>query len=225
MLKVGPGASWSVGAGPQSLSISDLDGDGRRDLLSVDLGGTLSVLLGGPDGLVGPSQYHAVVYSNTGLVADFDGDGRPDVLVSGSAWLNEPKRLLLNQGGSDGYPWTNLGQPLAGAAGPPLLFGKGPLVAGSSGQLVLEQAAPFAPAVLLASASYSPTAFKGGVLVPLPVLLAVTTGTNAQGAVTLPWLACPPGLPDTDLYLQFAIVDASAVAGVALSNAVRADLP
>ena len=222
----GPGVTWGgVGAGPQVLHIVDLDGDGRRDLLSIDLTGTLSVLLGGENGLLAPALYHTVIYSDTGLVADFDGDGWPDVLVEGSFGYNEPQRLLQNQAGSDGFPWTNLGQPLAGAAGPPLLVGKGSLLPGSSGKLTLEQAAPFAPAVLFASSEQHPTPFKGGVLVPVPVLLTVAMATNGEGQLTLPWLACPPGLPSGSLYLQFAIADASAVAGVSLSNAVRADLP
>ena len=221
----GPGVSWAVGAGPQVVRIIDLDGDGRRDLLSIDLTGTLSVLRGGPNGLVAPVLYHTVVYSDAGLVADFDGDGWPDVLVEGSFGYNEPRRLLQNQAGSEGFPWTNLGQPLAGVAGLPLLVGTGTLLPGSSGQLALEQAAPFAPAVLFASTEQHPMPFKGGVLVPLPVLLTVAMATNGEGELTLPWLACPPGLPSGSLYLQLAIADASAVAGVSLSNAVRADLP
>ena len=49
--------------------------------------------------------------------------------------------------------------------------------------------------------------------------------TGPAGKLTLPWSAWPAGLPPVALYFQCAIQDAGAIAGVSLSNAVRADLP
>jgi hypothetical protein len=147
------------------------------------------------------------------------------VLVSGSYGYNEPDRLMLNRRGSEAYPWTNLGQPLAGAAGDPLLVGQGTLVAGSSGQLELAQAAASAPAWLLVAAHGAPTPFKGGVLVPVPILLSLTVATDSTGGHVLPWAAFPPGLPGIELFLQAAILDPTAVAGVALSNAGEGRAP
>ena len=67
--------------------------------------------------------------------------------------------------------------------------------------------------------------FKGGTLVPVPVSLMLPLATSPSGDAPLPWTAWPAGLSGLDLYFQYAIQDAGAVHGVALSNAVKADVP
>ena len=65
----------------------------------------------------------------------------------------------------------------------------------------------------------------GGVLVPVPVSLAVPWFTD-DGSTSLEWLAWPAGVPASQtIYVQFAIQDQSAYQGVALSTALRAVTP
>jgi uncharacterized delta-60 repeat protein len=122
-------------------------------------------------------------------------------------------------------PWTDLGSGLAGVAGVPELAGSGSLTAGSAGAVGLSGAAPSAAALLFVSASSTPAPFKCGTLVPVPALGQFLLRTDAAGVLTLPWAAWPAGLSGESLYLQYAIQDAAAACGAALSNALRADLP
>ena len=51
-------------------------------------------------------------------------------------------------------------------------------------------------------------------------LTPIAFATSGNGAIVIPFTT-PPGLPaGTELWLQWAIVDATAVHGIALSNAV-----
>jgi len=124
-------------------------------------------------------------------------------------------------------PWTDLGFALAGVHGQPLLAGDGPLTAGSAGSLTLSNAAgPGALAVLFVALASTPAPFKGGTLVPVPPLLQISLATAGNpGSIVVPWASWPSGLSGVELYFQFGIADVAAPAGLALSNAVRADLP
>ena len=86
-------------------------------------------------------------------------------------------------------------------------------------------AAPSAPGALFLSTSSTPTPFKGGTLLTVPILLTLPLSTDASGEIVLPWTAWPSGLSGVNLFFQFAIQDAAAVKGVALSNALGADVP
>jgi len=124
-----------------------------------------------------------------------------------------------------GGGWTDEGSALDGVAGPPRLAGLGDLSAGSSNALWLVDAAVAAPAALFVSLAAAPLPFKGGVLMPGAALPPVITATGPGGDVPL-LFHMPPGLPaGTELWTQWAIADGSAVAGVALSNAVRGLTP
>jgi len=124
-------------------------------------------------------------------------------------------------------PWTGLGYALPGVNGDPILLGSGALTTGSAGSLTLSNAAgPGAPAILFVSLSSTPTPFKGGTLATVPVLIALGFSTlGSPGGVTLPWNSVPAGLSGASLYFQCGIQDAGAMQGVALSNALRADVP
>ena len=122
-------------------------------------------------------------------------------------------------------PWTNLGYALRGVSGAPLLVGTGALTPGSAGTLVLSNAAPSAYSVLFISLVGTPTPFKCGTLVPLPVALQLPLFTNGAGRIALGWASWPGVLSGLDLYIQYAIQDAGAACGVALSEALRADVP
>ena len=137
------------------------------------------------------------------------------VVMATAEWTGEPSGA-----------WIDLGFGLAGVHGVPALAGSGTLVAGSPGSLALQNAAPSAIAVLFVAFSSNPVAFKGGTLVPVPIAYQFTLPTGPAGALTLPWVAWPAGLPaGTSLFFQFAVQDAAAVQGVALSNGVKAVAP
>ena len=67
-------------------TIADMNGDGKNDIVAVnDEAGDVSVFLGHGDGsvTVEPSSYGVGGYAwNTPLIADFNGDGIPDVVES-----------------------------------------------------------------------------------------------------------------------------------------------
>ena len=60
---------------------------------------------------------------------------------------------------------------------------------------------------------------------PLPVLTTLPFFTDPVGQVPLGWLAWPSGLSGVSVDFQFGMQDAAAVKGIALSNALRADVP
>jgi hypothetical protein len=121
--------------------------------------------------------------------------------------------------------FTDLGFGLAGVSGVPLLVGSGNLAAGSPNSLSLTSAAPSASALLFVSLSSTPASFKGGTLVPVPFLMSVPLGTDGSGALLLPF-TWPAGVPgDTSFWFQYAVQDAAAIKGAALSNAVKGVTP
>jgi hypothetical protein len=122
-------------------------------------------------------------------------------------------------------PWADLGFALAGAGGAPELTGIGSLGAGSPTHLLLAAAAPGQPALLLASLGALPTPFKGGMLAAVPPFLTHLLATGPSGGILLSF-AWPAGVPSgTQVTLQYALADAGAVQGVALSNASQATAP
>jgi hypothetical protein len=197
------------------------------------------------------SAYYIINYYNSDLIYTVDGGPETTVCMfkqggqqargvipdlSGTiAYRIETTDLGGNTGvsatnsfvqGAGGTPWTNLGFALAGVDGKPSLLGTGSLVVGTAGSLELCNAAPSATAVLFISVTNTPSSFKGGTLVTVPVLLALTVGTGLDGKNDLVWTSWPTGLPpSTALYFQYAIVDAAAPVGVSLSNALEGVAP
>jgi Protein of unknown function (DUF642) len=121
--------------------------------------------------------------------------------------------------------FSEVGAGLAGVHGVPHLAGAGTLAAGSAGSLSLTLARPSSTAVLFMSLSSTPTPFKGGTLIPIPPLLTLSMFTNGSGGIVLPFV-WPSGMPaGTSIYFQYAIQDAAAVKGVALSNGLKGITP
>ena len=121
--------------------------------------------------------------------------------------------------------WTDQAFALAGVNGDPLLVGTGDLSDGSSNSVDLSNAAASATAGLFLSLSGNPVPFKGGFLVPIPPLDPVILTTSGTGEISLPFVM-PSGIPaGVEIWVQWAIQDAAAVKGVALSNAIMGLTP
>ena len=92
--------TYAVGFAPTSVVVSDVNGDGKPDLVVGNLGGTVSVLLGNGNGTFRAQQ----TFHNAGLgvdldtmaVADLNGDGIPDVVTG--AYRFSPMSVLLGNG-------------------------------------------------------------------------------------------------------------------------------
>jgi hypothetical protein len=184
--------------------------------------GTQWVQLGG--GIQGDAQEPL----ESMAVADI-GNG-PSLLVGGgfTAGVSSGDSFLARWGGCSPAQgsWVKLPDGLAGGSGVvPDLAGSGAQLGGSAVSIALHDAKSAAPAALFVGLSNQPTPFKGGTLIPVPILLTLSLATSAAGSVTLPF-AWPSGLPSGfSLYYQFAIKDAAAVQGVALSNALKSTTP
>ena len=145
----------------------------------------------------------------------------------GQSWLSDWTATSAYGVTSVDSPWTDLGDSLPGTVtgrSHPLLVGSGPLNPGSAGALTLTNARPSSLAILFIGAVNSSVSFKGGVLHPVPWFSQFFLFTSPAGALNLPWTAFP-NVGGTPLYFQYAIADAGAVAGVALSNALKGDQP
>lgn len=116
--------------------------------------------------------------------------------------------------------WTAGGAGLPGVSGVPLLSGTGILLAGDNASLDLAGAAPSAPCLLFVSVTSVPVPFKGGTLYAFPPLTQLPLLTDPVGTLGLSfvWPASVP--PYVELLFQYAVQDAAALNGVALSNAV-----
>jgi len=126
---------------------------------------------------------------------------------------------------ADPGDWEDMGGPLVGALGAPAATGTGSLLAGSADAVFLTDVIPSAPALLFLALSSSPVPFKGGVLQPFPFLGPFVLATGPAGHIEIPFTV-PAGIPGgTELWLQWAVQDAAAVKGVALSNAIRGVAP
>jgi hypothetical protein len=80
--------SYTVGANPWAVAVGDFNGDGIPDLAVVNVNmqnptGTVNVLLGNGDGsFQAPVSYAVGHYPQAVAVADFNGDGTPDLAVA-----------------------------------------------------------------------------------------------------------------------------------------------
>jgi len=97
-----PPVQYAAGVVPQAITVGDINGDGRPDLVVANDGygnipGKVGVMLGQGDGTFGPMQeYGAGVNPFSIALGDFNGDGSLDVVVTDETQLRV--EVLLNDG-------------------------------------------------------------------------------------------------------------------------------
>jgi hypothetical protein len=91
-------AQFATGPSPVSVIVGDFNGDGRLDLAVANAsGGSISVLLGKPDGTFAPKMDYATGTTPWSVVAaDFNGDGKPDLAVANTN--DNTTSILLGNG-------------------------------------------------------------------------------------------------------------------------------
>ncbi|HZM00551.1 MAG TPA: hypothetical protein VFD43_09905 [Planctomycetota bacterium] len=193
--------------------------------LSVD-GSTLlySSMFGGNQGdVVNPS----LTLDAAGAIYVGGGLGDTQFPVTPGAFATAISRQV------DGYvlklalePWVDLGHALAGMGGiAPHLAPMGTLEPGTNGALLLSGAAPASLAYLIVGLDTLDAPFKGGTLVPAP-LLVMPFFTQADGHLSLCWASWPPSVPSgAEIDFQFWVIDAGGPAGFSASNAIQAVTP
>jgi hypothetical protein len=97
-----PGGTFATGSDPTSIALADLRGNGTLDIVTANFTfggstGTVSVLLGNGDGTFGPKQDLPVGANPHNVqVADLDGDGHADIVVTNRSGNNVS--VLLGNG-------------------------------------------------------------------------------------------------------------------------------
>ncbi len=121
-------------------------------------------------------------------------------------------------------PQGFLCQPDLGFAGPghlALSVCGGDLSSGTDAALRVTGAPSGASTLLVASANSAPTPFQGGLLVPVPIQVAVLLSAGPDGGILVPGIA--GGLGPVAIYAQALCVDPAVPGGIAISNAIRLD--
>jgi hypothetical protein len=169
------------------------------------------------------------------------GDFSPQQLVSPDAgpWsvlasfnmdINDARQLAViatdtSSGVTGAALLTPIGSPAAdlgyAGPGPAQLAVFGDLSSGGHADLTLWGAPEAGLVFVAAGLTEAPTAFKGGTLVPVPILLLLPLATGPTGTAHA---TVPGGGGPLSIDLQAVFADATLPGGFGLSNAVRVDL-
>ena len=169
------------------------------------------------------------------------GDFSPQQLVSPDAgpWsvissfnmdINDARQLAViatdtSTGVTGAALLTPIGSPAAdlghAGPGPAQLAVFGDLSSGGHADLTLWGAPEAGLVFVAAGLTEAPTAFKGGTLVPVPILLLLPLATGPTGTAHA---TVPGGGGPLSIDLQAVFADATLPGGFGLSNAVRVDL-
>ena len=97
-----PGSPFAAGPQPNDLAVADMNGDGHTDLVIPNhQAPTITILLGDGKGSFHPApgspfDVHSNPHPHGVAVADFDGDGKPDVVTD--SWAENKIELLAGDG-------------------------------------------------------------------------------------------------------------------------------
>jgi PKD repeat protein len=207
------------------LKLADMDGDGFLDVLAALKGSNRVAWRRNESGLqnLGATLFvTATALDPDGIsTGDLNSDGDIDVFVADGAG----NQVTWQENTLASPNWPYLGQGLAGDLGNPVLTGGGELSEGSNVNLRLTNANQNAPAVLVIGFSRIDIPILGGTLVPFPNFKQKGLLTDANGEIA--WdLIWPPGLsPNTTLYFQCWVSDASGPQGLTASNGLSSASP
>jgi hypothetical protein len=122
-------------------------------------------------------------------------------------------------------PWIDLGATFGSVDASPILSGSGTGEPGSLATLTLSGAKPGSVAALVVGISLANVPFKGGTMVPAPMLIVPGLPVNADGKLALPAML-PASLPSGfALYMQMWMPDGDAMHGFASSNGLELLVP
>jgi predicted short-subunit dehydrogenase-like oxidoreductase (DUF2520 family) len=114
-----PAASFVVGNDPAAVSVADVNGDGRPDLVATNRGdGNVSILLNttapgtAPPSFIPAGTFATDFAPQSVVAADVNGDGRPDLLVAAAGSTNVS--VLLNATVPFGRPAANFAAVASG---------------------------------------------------------------------------------------------------------------
>lgn len=124
---------------------------------------------------------------------------------------------LGNAGSCGAICQTDLG--FGGPGSSTLSMCGGDLSTGTTADILLTGAEPGGTAFFVLGFSSAPTAFKGGLLVPVPAQFIKPFGVNGAGEVLL--AGVPGGGGPVTVYIQFASTNGSAPFGYGFSNALE----
>lgn len=92
----------NVGNGYSAAASADFNGDGKLDLLLLTpdfgSGATMAVLLGNGDGTFQAAATYPVPIAPYLILGDFNGDGKPDIAISGGLSGSGQVSILINNG-------------------------------------------------------------------------------------------------------------------------------
>jgi hypothetical protein len=201
-----------------SFAMESLDFSFDLDAIEITLNGNwhdfgVDVMLRVDPGL-SPDQPVPVDVVNSSFGIENYGIVKKGSMISGSVVPDLPAN-----------PWVELGGAMAGTEGLPTHVGTGTMTANDPVGLVLGNALANTTAGLVIGLTELDAPFKGGVLVPDPLIILTGFSTGPAGSITLD-TTWPDGIPSGfTSYYQWWISDPDGPKGFAASPALQGTAP